>query len=45
MKLGLGLITSREIVTNLGGTIDIQSTVGKGTTFVIQLPTLQKGAS
>ena len=45
MKLGLGLITSREIVTNLGGTIDIQSTVGKGTTFVIQLPTLQKGVS
>lgn len=45
MKLGLGLITSREIVTNLGGTIDIQSSVGKGTTFVIQLPTLQKGAS
>jgi len=41
-KLGLGLVTTHEIVTKHKGTIDIQSTVGKGTTFVIQLPVLQK---
>jgi signal transduction histidine kinase len=41
-KLGLGLVTTHEIVTKHGGTIDIQSTAGKGTAFVIQLPVLQK---
>ena len=45
MKLGLGLVTTREIVTKHKGTIDIQSTVGKGTTIVIQLPALQKEPS
>jgi signal transduction histidine kinase len=44
-KLGLGLVTAHEIVTKHKGTIDIQSTVGKGTTFVIQLPALQKEPS
>ena len=44
-KLGLGLVTTREIVTKHKGTMDIQSTVGKGTTFVIQLPALQKEPS
>jgi len=37
-KLGLGLVTTYEIVTKHGGTIDIESTVGKGTTFAIRLP-------
>lgn len=42
MKLGLGLVTTCEIVAKHKGTIDIQSTMGKGTVFVIQLPVLQK---
>jgi signal transduction histidine kinase len=41
-KLGLGLVTAYEAVARHGGTIDIQSTAGKGTAFVIQLPVLQK---
>jgi len=45
MKLGLGLVTTREIVAKHKGTMDIQSTVGKGTTFVIQLPVLQNEPS
>ena len=44
-KLGLGLAITHEIVTKHGGTIDIQSAVGKGTAFVIQLPALQKEPS
>ena len=44
-KLGLGLATMREIVAKHAGTVDIQSAVGQGTSFVIQLPALQKGAA
>lgn len=35
---GLGLATVREIVTRNGGTIDVRSVVGRGTTFEIRLP-------
>jgi len=35
---GLGLATVREIVTRNGGSIHIQSTVGMGTEFRIQIP-------
>jgi signal transduction histidine kinase len=35
---GLGLYISREIVTAHGGTLDIQSEVGKGTTVRVTLP-------
>jgi signal transduction histidine kinase len=35
---GLGLYLSREIVTAHGGTLDIQSEVGKGTTVRVTLP-------
>ncbi|EAR51774.1 Sensory transduction histidine kinase [Oceanicola granulosus HTCC2516] len=35
---GLGMNISREIIEAIGGTIDYESEVGKGTTFVIELP-------
>ncbi len=35
---GLGLSTSYDIVKKHGGTIDVTSTVGKGTKFTIRLP-------
>ena len=35
---GLGLYIVHGIVTELGGTIDVHSTVGKGTEFVMEIP-------
>lgn len=36
---GLGLAAAKKVVTELGGRIDVRSTLGEGTTFVIHLPT------
>jgi signal transduction histidine kinase len=38
VKAGMGLLTSLNIVQKHGGTIDIKSEVGKGSTFTIVLP-------
>ncbi len=35
---GLGLATSRSIIESHGGTISVQSTCGKGTSFLVKLP-------
>ena len=35
---GLGLSICRNIITELGGHIDVESEVGKGTRFVVRLP-------
>ncbi|MDA7963147.1 HAMP domain-containing sensor histidine kinase [Ruegeria sp.] len=39
---GLGMSISREIVEHFGGTIDYESTLGKGTEFFIELPLTKK---
>ncbi|MGC9398414.1 MAG: sensor histidine kinase [Anaerolineae bacterium] len=35
---GLGLVITRDIVTRYGGQIEVESTEGEGTTFVVVLP-------
>jgi putative PEP-CTERM system histidine kinase len=36
--MGIGAFESREVIRELGGTIDVESTPGEGTTFIIRLP-------
>lgn len=39
---GLGLYITSMVIDSLGGTIAVESTVGKGTTFTVKLPIKHK---
>jgi signal transduction histidine kinase len=41
---GLGLAVAREIVTSHGGTLEVESTPGEGSTFVVTMPLLASPA-
>lgn len=36
--MGLGLTISRKIVGQHGGNIEVESEMGRGTTFIVKLP-------
>jgi signal transduction histidine kinase len=41
---GIGLAVSRQIIEAHGGSITVESELGKGSTFLIQLPTVKPGS-
>ncbi len=43
--LGLGLIIAKRLTELHGGSLDIQSEPGKGTTVVVKLPLAVEGAA
>lgn len=44
-SLGLGLYIAKEIILAHGGTIEVQSSADKGTTFAVRLPAAASGAA
>jgi signal transduction histidine kinase len=42
--MGLGLTITRQVIKQHGGTLDVHSTPGEGTTFTIRLPLASMGA-
>ncbi len=38
---GLGLLVARKLIEDHGGTIDVHSKIGKGTTFIVKVPFIE----
>jgi len=41
--MGIGVYEAREYILEHGGSLDVKSSLGKGTTFDIQFPLLESG--